>query len=59
MADIFDTIGAGVEKLVGNPYVQGMGLMAATGFNPLIGLLAGPIIKDDRAPAAGCAETTR
>jgi hypothetical protein len=48
MADIFDTIGAGVEKLVGNPYVQGMGLMAATGFNPLIGLLAGPIIKDDR-----------
>jgi hypothetical protein len=48
MANIFDTIGAGLEKVLGNPYVQGAGMMAATGFNPLIGLLGGSIIKNKR-----------
>lgn len=42
--------GAGqkVRGLLDNPMVQGGLMAAATGFNPLIGLLAGPAIKNDR-----------
>lgn len=37
-----------LHSILGNEFVQGAGLVGATGLNPLIGLLAGPIIKDDR-----------
>lgn len=42
----------GVSGLLQNPMVQGVGMMAAGGFNPLLGLLAGPIIQNDRDRAA-------
>ena len=52
MADgILGLLGAGVDKVQGllsNPTVQGAALAAATGFNPLLGLLAGPGIKSAR-----------
>ena len=52
MADgILGLLGAGVDKvqgLLGNPTVQGAALAAATGFNPLLGLLAGPGIQSAR-----------
>lgn len=42
----------GLMGLLRNPYVQGAGLAAAGGFNPLLGLLAGPVIKGDRERAS-------
>ena len=44
MSDIFDRIGG----LLSNPVVQGVGRAAATGFNPLVGLLAAPDLMNER-----------
>jgi len=48
MPGLLDKIGGGIESLLGNEFVQGAAGAAAFGFNPLIGLLAGPGIKNDR-----------
>jgi hypothetical protein len=48
MEGLLGKIGAGIKKFVGNPTVQGIAGAAAFGANPLLGLLAGPGIKNDR-----------
>ncbi|MGB0855347.1 MAG: hypothetical protein ACPGSI_18765 [Pikeienuella sp.] len=41
-------IGQGAKGLLNNPFVQGVAGVAAVGANPLLGLLAGGFIKNDR-----------
>lgn len=52
MADgILGLLGSSIDKVQGllsNPVVQGIGAAAATGFNPLLGLLAAPGIQSAR-----------
>lgn len=48
MANLLDKLTGGIESLLGNPVVQGVGTAAAANLNPLIGLLAAPIIRDER-----------
>jgi len=48
MSGLLGDISSGLESLLGNEFVQGAGMVGALGFNPLIGLLAGPAIKSDR-----------
>ena len=48
MAGLLDRISGGVGKFMDNPLVQSLAAGAATGFNPLVGLLAYPAIQDER-----------
>lgn len=45
---LLGTIGSGIKNLLGSPAVQGLGLAAGFGFNPLIGLLAAPTLRNNR-----------
>lgn len=44
-------IGSGIQSLLGNPLAQGIGTAAAFGFNPLVGLLAEPTLRNNREVA--------
>lgn len=52
-------IGSGIQGLLGNPLVQGVGMAAAAGANPLLGLLAAPAIQSSRDRKAAELELLR
>ena len=51
MPGLLENIGNKIEGVLGNPFVQGAVGAAVGGVSPLLGLLAGPLIKTDRERA--------